>query len=307
MKYLVRSAAMDRLGWILDGLDGQEGWGSDAADVLAPEFTAIRPAHRLVELTRQRSAAHAPVAVVGIDITGHTARARIRNHDGGTDIVSCTVEPGPPHRITDTWLAGFVPAGLTPRLPMDFAAYPLPASGGREGNGGSARLIVFSGLPGSGKSTLADAAGRRLRIPVFAVDWLLGALTPFGGQHLDGNWEAGSELLTTLALRQLTLGQSAILDYPAEEPAIRTRWRSLAQRAGADFKVIVCVCGDPGVHRTRLEARERGIAGWHDAGNWADVQRRRAGFPPWTGEVLTIDTTRPREAGLAAVLDYLSR
>lgn len=44
LKYLVRSAAMDRLGWILDGLDGQEGWGSDAADVLAPEFTAIRPA-----------------------------------------------------------------------------------------------------------------------------------------------------------------------------------------------------------------------------------------------------------------------
>jgi predicted kinase len=298
---------MDRLGWILDGLDGQEGWGSDAADVLAPEFTATRPAHRLVGLTRQRAAAHAPVTVVGIDITGRTARARIRNNDGSTDVVSCTVESGPPHRITETWLAGFVPAGLTPRLPMDFADYPLPRMGDGDGKGGSAQLVVFSGLPGSGKSTLAEAAGRRLRIPVFAIDWLLGSLTPVGGQHLDGLWDAGSELLTTLALRQLVLGQSTILDCPVEEPATRARWRSLAQRAGADFKVVVCVCADPGVHRTRLEGRKRGIPGWHDAGNWADVQRRLADFPPWTGEVLTIDTTQPHESSLAAVLDYLSR
>jgi hypothetical protein len=61
------------------------------------------------------------------------------------------------------------------------------------------------------------------------------------------------------------------------------------------------------VHRTRLEGRKRGIPGWHDAGNWADVQRRLADFPPWTGEVLTIDTTQPHESSLAAVLDYLSR
>jgi len=29
---------VDRLGWILDGLNGAADWGSDAADVLAPEF-----------------------------------------------------------------------------------------------------------------------------------------------------------------------------------------------------------------------------------------------------------------------------
>src|SRR6202042_3309776 len=120
-------------------------------DVLAPEFTAIRPAHRLVELTRQRSAAHAPVAVVGVGITGRPARARIRNNGGATDVVSCTVEPGPPHRITETWLAGFVPAGLTPRLPMDFAAYPLPAGGGRGGNGGRTPPVGFSRVAGRGQ------------------------------------------------------------------------------------------------------------------------------------------------------------
>ena len=31
MRYLVSSPAMDRLGWILDGLNGAAGWGGDAA------------------------------------------------------------------------------------------------------------------------------------------------------------------------------------------------------------------------------------------------------------------------------------
>jgi predicted kinase len=300
LKYLVRNAAAERLGWILDGLDGQPDWGADAAEVIAPQFAAMVAPSRFVERTRHRSAAYAPVAVVGVEITPRMARARIRNHDGNIDVVSCTVEPEPPHRITATWTAGVVPAGLTPRLPMDFADYPLPLSGD------GTRLIVFSGLPGSGKSTLADAVGRRLHIPVFATDWLLGSLTPFGGRHLDGLLDIGSEVLTTLALRQLALGQSAILDCPAEDPPTRTRWRSLAQRAGSDFKVVVCTCPDQEVHRARLEGRERGIPGWHEAGHWANVQRRLAEFPPWTGNVLTIDTTQPQESNLAAVLDYLS-
>ena len=37
MRYLVSSPATDRIGWILDGLNGAADWGGDAADVLAPE------------------------------------------------------------------------------------------------------------------------------------------------------------------------------------------------------------------------------------------------------------------------------
>jgi predicted kinase len=296
---LVRSAAVERLEWVLDGLDGVPGWGRDAAEVLAPEFTAMVPADRMVDVTRRRAATCAPVAVVGVEVAEHGARARIRNRDGTVDVVGCTVEPRPPHRITATWVVGLVPADLTPRLPMDFAAHGIRAAG--------ARLVVFSGVPGTGKSTLADAVGRRLGIPVFAADWLLGALTPFGGRHLDRLLDVGSELLTTLALRQLSLGQSAILDHPVEDPATRDRWRSLARRAGADFAVVRCVCSDPDTHRARVEGRRRGIPGWHDAGDWADVTRRLAGFPPWPADALTIDSARPHEANVAAVLDLLDR
>jgi predicted kinase len=300
LRYLVRSAALERLTWLLDGLDGHEDWGGDADEVIAPEFAAMVPPGRIVELARQRSAAYAPVAVVCVEVTENTARARLRDRDANIGVVTCTVEPAPPHRITSAWTGGLIPAGLTPRLPMDFGGYPLPSGGD------GTRLIVFSGVPGSGKSTLSDAVGRSLRVPVFAVDWLLGALTPFGGYHLDGQWDIGTELLTTLALRQLALGQSAILDFPGEDVATRARWRSLAQRAGADFKVIVCTCSDPQLHRSRVEGRKRGIPGWHDPGHWGNVQRRLAEFPPWTQDVLTVDTAQPQDACVAAVLDYLS-
>jgi predicted kinase len=298
VKYLDRGAAAQRLGWVLDGLAGAEGWGEDAAAAMAPEFAAAMPPGRFTEVLRRHAAGLAPVSVVGLDLGETRARARVRARDGDIYVVTCDVEPEPPHRIAWAWLTGLVPAALAPRLPMDFSDYPLPAMA----RGTS--LIVFSGVPGSGKSTMAEATGAALGIPVFAVDWLLGSLSPFGGYHLDESWGMGAELLTTLALRQLRLGQSAILDYPLEELAVRDRWRSLAARAGSDFRVIVCVCSDEQEHKRRLAGRRRGIPGWHEGGDWANVQQRLAAFPPWAGEVLTVDTTRPQADVLAAILDY---
>jgi predicted kinase len=301
VRYLLSGPATDRLDWILDGLNGAPDWGGDAAEVLAPEFAALVPPDVFAARVRQRASAFAPGTVIGFDAGDHTARARVRVRDGSVQVVTCSVERAAPHRITATRTMALVPSVLTPRLPADFADHPELA-----GRGTSARLIVFSGLPGAGKSTLAEAAGRALGVPVFAVDWLLGSLTPFGGYHLEGLFAMGGELLTTLAYRQLALGQSAILDFPAEDLATRTRWRSLADAAGAEFRVVVCVCSDRELHRARLEGRQRGIPGWHDAGNWANVERRLAEFPPWTGEVLAIDAVRPLPVNLAAVLEYLT-
>jgi predicted kinase len=301
VKYLAASAATDRLDWILDGLNGVPGWGGDAADVLAPELAALLPPDRFAQWVRQRAAVFAPLAVTSLDTSEHAARARVRVRDDSVQVVSCVVEERAPHRITATRTVPLIPEFLTPRLPADFTGYEPLASAAV-----GARLIVFSGVPGTGKSTLADAAGRELRTPVFAADWLLGALTPFGGYHQDRLLQTGAELLTTLAFRQLALGQSAILDYPAEDLATRTRWRTLAGAAGAEFRVIVCTCSDPRAHQARLERRARGIPGWHEGGHWPNVERRLAAFPPWTGDALTIDAVRPAAENLAAVLDYVA-
>jgi hypothetical protein len=168
VRYLVSGPAMDRLGWILDGLNGAVDWGSDAAEVLAPEFAALVPPEVFTERVRQRAAAFAPCAVTGLDTSDHAARARVRVRDGSVQVVTCTVEPAAPHRITGTRTMALIPSVWTPRLPADFTGYPELA-----GRGAGARLIVFSGLPGTGKSTLAQDTGRHLRAPVFAADWLL--------------------------------------------------------------------------------------------------------------------------------------
>ncbi|MEV6241790.1 ATP-binding protein [Lentzea sp. NPDC051838] len=290
--------ALARLEWILDGLDGKPGWGADASDVLGTEFSAFVTPQRYLEVTRGRAAHYAPVVVVGLDVGETTAQARIRRHDGTVDVVTCVVEAEPPHRIASTWVVGLVPTDLTPRLPDDFADYDLNSAAG-------ARLVVFSGVPGSGKSTLAEATGAELGIPVFATDWLLGALTPFGGRHF-GTLEMAEEVLTTLALRQLVAGQSVILDHPTERVATRERWHSLARRAGAEFRAVVCHCSDPHVHRARLEGRSRGIPGWHDPGDWHDVRQRQESFPSWSGEALSVDTVQPQERSLAAVVRHIS-
>lgn len=300
MHRFAASPALARLEWILDGLDGKPGWGADASDVLAAVFTAVVTPERYVEVTRGRAADYAPVVVVGLDVSETTARARIRRQDGTVDVVSCVVEAARPYRIVSTWVAGLVPTDLTPRLPADFTDYDLPSAAT------NARLIVFSGVPGSGKSTLADAAGAALGIPVFATDWLLGALTPFGGRYSEAPFATAEELLTTLALRQLVAGQSTILDHPTERVVTRDRWRSLARRAGAEFRVVVCHCSAPQVHRARLEGRSRRIPGWHDAGDWHDVQQRLASFPSWEGEALSVDTVQPHERSLATVIRHIT-
>ncbi len=300
MHRFAASPALARLEWVLDGLDGKPGWGADASGVLAAAFTAVVTPERYVEVTRGRAADYAPVVVVGLDVAGTTARARILRRDGTVDVVSCVVEDARPHRIVSTWVAGLVPTDLTPGLPADFTDYDLPSVAA------DARLVVFSGMPGSGKSTLAEAAGAELGIPVFATDWLLGALTPFGGRHFEDPLAMAEEMLTTLALRQLLAGQSVILDHPTERVATRERWRGLARRAGAEFRAVVCHCSDPQVHRGRLEGRSRGIPGWHDAGDWSDVRQRLARFPSWQGEALPVDTVQPHERSLAAVMRHIT-
>jgi len=165
-------------------------------------------------------------------------------------------------------------------------------------------LIVFTGLPGTGKSSLAEAIGRELGIPVFAKDWLEATLRRSGlGASAEVSY-AGYELLTTLAQRQLQLGQSVILDSVASIEAVRTRWRELADLYQAQWCVIECVCSDEAAHRARLAVRERGIPGWHEL-DWSEVECVKAYYAEWKDERLIVDAVSPLAENIKAVLAYV--
>ncbi len=169
------------------------------------------------------------------------------------------------------------------------------------------RLIVVTGLPGTGKSAIGEALGRRLRIPVFAKDWLEAALLRAGWADTASagrlGW-AGYELLTTLVERQLCLGQSAIVDSVASTQSIRSQWRALATTYGARWLVIECVCSDELLHRNRLATRERQIPGWPEVG-WAEVERVRSYYEPWQEDRLILDAAQPLDANAHRGLEYV--
>ncbi len=174
---------------------------------------------------------------------------------------------------------------------------------------GNLQLIIFAGLPGTGKSSLAEAAGRALGIPVFAKDWLEGVLVRCQLQPKTADGPslgfASYELLTTLAERQLRLGQSVILDSVAGTQTIRAQWQDLAVRHSAVWRVIECICSDEPAHRARLNGRVRGIPGWHEL-TWADVESVAANYAPWHEPRLVMDAVQPLSDNIAAVLRYLA-
>jgi predicted kinase len=296
----VSTPAAERLRWLLDGLAGRWAEDLDATAVLAPQFASVVAPQRFVAVMRERAAMFAPLVVTGVDAEGDSATARFRTRDGELWMARVIVETSAPHRVVSGYAQPRVPEYLTAALPGEFTVRDFEGSV----DAGTATLLVFGGVPGSGKSAVAERVGAALNVPVFSLDWLLGALSPFGMRHRLDLMSIGAELLTTLAYRELFAGRSAVIDTTSEDPYSRARWESLATGAGATILPIVCVCRDPTLHRERVERRKRGIPGWADAGDWTDVTSRLATFPPWA-DAVEIDTARPLDTCVNQLLDDL--
>ena len=167
------------------------------------------------------------------------------------------------------------------------------------------RLIVFSGLPGAGKSAVAEALATELGAPVYAKDWLEAPILKTKLVPRERLGAIGYDLLTALARRQLMFGQTVILDSVASTTSIRSTWQRLADEFGADRFVIECICSDERLHRERMVTRTRNIPDWPEL-EWADVERVRSYFEPWTEDRLVLDSVDALEHNVATAMHYVN-
>jgi predicted kinase len=146
-------------------------------------------------------------------------------------------------------------------------------------------LVLITGLPGTGKSTMAEEAGRTLGAPVLGHDWAMSGLRPYPEiqDALDamgprGHRGVGWSLLWALARSQLRLGSSVVLDGVARGPEVEETRRVAAEEGAGSF-VVMTSCRDAGLHRARVEGRQRQIPNWYEL-DWDHVEQARSAWVP---------------------------
>ncbi|MCP3883325.1 MAG: ATP-binding protein [Sulfitobacter sp.] len=171
-------------------------------------------------------------------------------------------------------------------------------------------LVVVTGWTGAGKTTIAELVAREIGATVASFDWLM------SGLRIDPHvWNAvelpverqrrtGWNLLSRVAEQQLRRGSSCVLDLVCREE-IRAEWAELAERYGASFRVIECVCANETLHRSRVEGRDRDIPGWYEL-DWDRVAMGRQRYVPIAGPKLQIDAETPVNSNLNEVMRWLT-
>ena len=113
-------------------------------------------------------------------------------------------------------------------------------------------LVVMTGLPCSGKSSVGRAMSRSMPGAYLSVDPVHDALGPFGIEQWDPKGAAPYAVVRRLALVQLKLGLSAVVDAVNPFESIRSDYRQLSSEHEAPCLVVHTMCSDEALHRERV-------------------------------------------------------
>ena len=157
-----------------------------------------------------------------------------------------------------------------------------------QGARSAGRLIVICGRPGTGKTTLAKAAARELPACYLRVDAAETALARTGMTVTT----EGYAVLHELAVSNLQLGHTVVVDAVNPVPQARAAWTETAARAHARLTMVEVELPDRGEHRRRVQERGADIPG-HILPTWDQVAHGE--WAPWDedrdGERLHLDNT----------------
>lgn len=159
-------------------------------------------------------------------------------------------------------------------------------------------LIVFSGLPGTGKTTIASELARRVNAVYLRIDVIEQALR--NASVLTGDVGAsGYGVANALALSNLRLGQTVIVDCVNPVKESREAWQTVAATAAVELLDVEVVCSDLREHQRRVESRTGDVAGLVPP-TWQSVSVHE--YEVWAEAPLTVDTARATAAEAVEVI-----
>lgn len=147
-------------------------------------------------------------------------------------------------------------------------------------------LIVFSGLPGTGKTTLASRLASSLGALYLRIDTIEQAIRDAKVLVHDVG-RSGYQVANALALSNLHLGNTVIVDGVNPVMESRKAWREIASRTGSPLVDIEVICSDTSEHQRRVETREVDIPGLNPP-TWQSVRAHE--YEPWDIAPFKVDT-----------------